>query len=47
MPLIGAIEKQHNRWNRKKIEQEGGGGGGGEKAIAKVWDINNFLERLS
>ena len=46
MPLIGAIEKQHNRWNRKKIEQ-GGGGGQGEKAIAKVWDINNFLERLS
>ena len=47
MPLIGAIEKQHNRWNRKKIEQGGGGRGGGEKAIAKVWDINNFLERLS
>ena len=27
MPLIGAIEKQHNRWNRKKTEQEGGEGG--------------------
>ena len=27
MPLIGAIEKQHNRWNRKKIEQGGGEGG--------------------
>ena len=30
MPLIGAIEKQHNRWNRKKIEQGGGVGGGTE-----------------
>ena len=32
MPLIGAIEKQHNRWNRKKIEQ-GGGGGGEERKL--------------
>ena len=35
MPLIGAIEKQHNRWNRKKIEQEGGGGWGGRESYSE------------
>ena len=41
MQRIGVIDTKHNRWKREKNRTRG------KKVTAKVWEINDFLERLS
>ena len=51
MPIISVKDKKNNRWKRnankknkkwKKKKKQGG-----TEAIAKRWEINDFVERLS
>ena len=47
MPIINVRDNEHNRWKRKAKKTKAERRKGVAQVIAKVWELNGFVARLS